>query len=320
MALPKVQEQDIIEVAFHNHDKMYRDGGVIYASAKRNDESEVDMMSGSGFLLVGGEAKVKSVDRSSITLGARLNDCGDELDECDIEYIRIERKFIKSLNVEYRFTVVDFGDEDIQVRIPEDASENIEILESGDVGDEFGPKTIKEFLGEVKKRYYDTRLKAKPKKKKKPDTLKKGTKITEANWQHGMTVDINAIPWLDAADDLNAVDLHFVWNEGYFNTNMKFTWNGLEVYDPTTYSWKTITAKLVHSTTLSKAFKPAEAEHDPEDELDHAEFGNMVCEKEIGYQCMTFYDRGVEIGCKSFSATEVKKLYKALCKVYGDPK
>jgi len=170
MAIPKVQNRDTVEVVFQNQSQMAKGNyDTVYASAKRNDNSEVGNMTEAVFLLRGGIARVQSFDKSSVTF-SRLN--GEDEDE----NLRVERKFLKSLKVVSRLTAVELED-DMEAMIPADPSQDLEIWDEDYVEHSFPPKDVRTFLKQVKKHYYKKKVKKKTKKR-----AKKHLKDSPALW------------------------------------------------------------------------------------------------------------------------------------------
>jgi len=310
MALPRVQKRDIVEVVFHNHHQMYKQFGCAFASAKKNGYSEIERDEAI-FIIIGGNARVFGSDKTSITL-AQVDDEGDCEDE-----IRIERKFIRSLKVVSRLTAVDL-DDSLTAMIPADPKQDLEIW-SGECSEhEFVPEDVRGFLKAVKTQYYaKAEKKAKKKSKKKASrTLRKGTKITAENWKPDMLVDIEAVAWHESGDNLNSTELLLVFKGKFKNTVCEF--GPLRAIDPTNGRWADISSDIIKSITLAKDWTPSPSALEPEE--DHDDFGNEVGGVALNWETAIFYQRGMVIGCKEFDLATIKRLYKALCKVYGEPK
>ena len=310
MALLKVKDNDLVEIAFQNQDEMKSQNGVVFTSAKVNRASEVrynDMVG----LILGGTAHVRGSDKASITI--EFDDEENEFEATGYDF-RVERKFIKSLTLLKRFKSVPFGDEH-HLHIPGDAKDDLELYSEGDEchDDAFAPKTVKTFLKTIKKLYFDKKKKKKAKKK----ANKKGMEIDQQNHREGMKVDIKSIPWDDTPDNLNSTELLLAFKgsvknvEIYYNSNQSVSFS-----DPTTGNYATVKLSLIKSMTLNGDWAGNEYDDDGVDAM----FGELLTEDEIDHHSCEFYEKGMHIGCMTFTLNDVKKLYKELVKVYGEPK
>ena len=278
--------------------------------------SEVDDTNEAAFLLTGGQARITGFSKTTISFSDLPGDDGDDHDG-----FQVSRKFIKSLKVVSRLTVVEF--DDYEAMIPVDPKQDLEIWEGGCEEYTFSPKDVRDFLKAVKKFYY-AKAKKKAKKKAKPKGLREGVKVTAKNWRPGMVVNVEAIAWDDAPDKLNSTELLLAFKGKFSNTLVEFSPNQmLRVIDPTSSILTDISLGIVKAVTLAKDWAPTPPPPEPEpepEEPDHHEFGSMIGDLILNHEGITFFQKGMQVGCKDITLADIKKLYKPLCKVYGEPK
>ncbi len=154
--------------------------------------------------------------------------------------------------------------------------------------------------------------------------MEKGTKITKSKWKRGMVLNLEAIEWDESENNLTPLELHFVFKGELQNVEISY-WNGNPVViDPTVPKdqmnrFVPIDTDLIKSMTLAKDWKPTpppEPYIDPEDKRLGRKLGNA----QIGHRAMYFHENVISIGCQDFDLKPMKALYKALVKVYGEPK
>jgi len=140
--------------------------------------------------------------------------------------------------------------------------------------------------------------------------------VTRHNYREGMRVDIKAIPWDDTPDDLNSAELLLAFKGAIKNVAICFqTSQSISFTDPTSSNYVSVKLSIVKSMTLASDWTGS----DYEDDYD-SQFGALLDESEIVYHSCSFYEKGMHIGCMTFSLKDIKKLYKELVKVYGEPK
>lgn len=309
MALPKVQKYDTVEVTFKNFEKMHRDQYGMFASNKRDDDALIEGDDGYQFLLFGGKSSIKALDNNSIHLSH-----GDRYEPFEL---KVDRKFIKSLKVIDRKLIVALGS-GIEALIPSNPKEpmhfnNVEMKDDNYIEDSFRPSTVQTLLKAIRKYYITPKAKKKKKKKKKDRVIKKGTKITPSKWKEGMVFNIEAVDWDESSNKLNPAELYLVFKGKLKNVHLYFLKNGNYSVDiPGIFNYANISADIVKSITLAKDYVP------PSDEGSAPE--GLIVSRTIGNQRMDFFENRVRVGCKTFQLKTVKKLYHALCKVYGEPK
>jgi hypothetical protein len=142
-----------------------------------------------------------------------------------------------------------------------------------------------------------------------------------------MIVNIEAIDWDESDNKLNSTELFLVFKGKFKKTRVTFNFGGLEglrVIDPTSKSWVDVSPSIIKSITLAMDWTPPLPPPEPElleeDYPDHELYGNEVGGVNLNYESIAFYEKGMAVGCKQFPLPTIKKLYKALCKVYGEPK
>jgi hypothetical protein len=139
-----------------------------------------------------------------------------------------------------------------------------------------------------------------------------------------MVVNVEAIEWDDAPNKLNSTELLLAFKGKFSNTLVEFFANGsFRVIDPTSSILTDVSLDIVNAVTLAKDWTPTPPTPEPEpepEEPDHHEFGTMLGEISLNYEGITFFEKGMQVGCKDIVLADIKKLYKALCKVYGEPK
>lgn len=321
MALPKLENEDIVEVTFKNLDKLHvSKTDCVYASRQYNNNCRVNGGWAEHFLLTGGKAEVTFVDKTTVEFLRQ---------SIYASRIRVERFFLRSVKIIERYTKLKVGD--IRLKIPTDPSNRLSIVGEG----ELTAAQVRSLLKQMKTLYFSGKRKAKnkPKPKRKPKTHKKGTKFTKklfgnipTDIMRTIPVDVIAIDWEESRDDVSSSELEFLYKGSYKNTNiswglgMNFFWGSgrIQVRNPFTNSVVQISQDLVKSITVAANWTEPVKEESTYG--DHDVFGKRLKTKKIlPHRTLVFFESGITAGCKSFDMQSIKEIYKALCKTYGKP-
>ena len=302
MAAKKVQEGDLVEVTFKNHSKLHRSGTYYYATTGSSHYASEMSAGGEGagndwaFIFFGGVATVGEIGDKYITF---FDDPDEDATQPDGE-LRVEKTFIKSMKVLRRIDKFELSD-GFAVGIPEDPTHPLLVYSYNEVDDEYSPAQVRQFLRDIKKHYVDG--KGKPKSSKK----RKGSKISFADFQSGMRVDVVPIDWNSSPDNVNAGELIFLYKGTVKNVSPSSDGDRLCFYRDN--DWLTVRKNLIKELVLTR---------DWEDK--YSDTSEVLGRRTIGGQEFLYYDDLVHIGCQNFELKAMLDLYKALVKVYGAPK